>query len=255
VIFSGLKPQRAYTASTHINGGLNMRTLLLLAFLVPLALRGQNNVAPNDGSSLVVTGSSYAKSRHTLEFADASSPGPAPAMTAANKNFERNRRINDPAGVRDPNADTIDGRSAAMEKSVQESRAPKRKEVDGYEYRVKFRNSGAKAVEVLFWEYEFTDSSNSSNVARRQFLCGVGIKPGKEKEILSFSVSGPSNVVSAGSLASEAGPTFAERVVVNRVEYSDGTIWQRKGWNFTEVRESIKRATSTPWGAEMCRGL
>jgi hypothetical protein len=232
-----------------------MRTLLLLSFLLPLALQGQNNVAPSDGSSLVVVGSRYEKSRHTLEFADASNPGPAPAMTAANRNFERNRRINDPAGVRDPNADTLDARSAAMEKSVQESRAPKRKEVDGYEYRVKFRNAGAKAVEVVFWEYQFTDSSNPSNVARRQFLCGVGIKPGKDKDVISFSVSGPSNVVSAGSLATESGPTFGERVVVNRVEYADGTLWQRKDWNFTEVRESIKHATSTPWGTEMCRGL
>jgi hypothetical protein len=228
---------------------------MLLAFLVPFALQGRNNVAPNDGSSLVVVGSKYEKSRHTLEFADASSPGPAPAMTAANKNFERNRRINDPAGVRDPNGDTLDGRSAAMEKSVQESRAPKRKEVDGYEYRVKFRNAGAKAVEVVFWEYRFTDSSSPSNVARRQFLCGVGIKPGKEKDVISFSVSGPSNVVSAGSLANESGPSYAEKVVVNRVEYADGDIWQRKDWDFSEVRESIKRATSTPWGTEMCRGL
>jgi hypothetical protein len=236
-----------------------MRTLLLLALplalLLPPALHAQNGAAQSDGSSLVVVGSKYSKTRHTLEFADASATSPAPAMTAANKNFERNRRINDPAGVRDPNADTIDGRSAALEKSVQESRAPKRKEVEGYEYRVKFRNAGGKAVEVLFWEYEFTETANPSNVARRQFLCGVGIKPGKEKEVISFSVSGPSNVVSAGSLAVESGPSYGEKVVVNRVEYADGTIWQRKDWNFMEVRESIKHATSTPWGAEMCRIL
>jgi hypothetical protein len=232
-----------------------MRTIVLLALILPQALYAQNSPAQNDGSALVVVGSKYAKSRHILEFADTSATAPAAAMTSANKNFERNRRINDPAGVRDPNADTIDGRSAAMERNVQESRAPKRKEVEGYEYRVKFRNAGEKAVEVLFWEYQFTETANPANVARRQFLCGVGIKSGKEKEVISFSVSGPSNVVSAGSLASESGPSYGERVVVNRVEYSDGTIWQRKDWNFLEVRESIKRATSTPWGAEMCRGL
>jgi hypothetical protein len=36
---------------------------------------------------------------------------------------------------------------------------------------------------------------------------------------------------------------------------ADGTIWQRKDWNFLEVKESIKIAVSTPWGTEMCRGL
>lgn len=233
-----------------------MRTLLLLALLSPLILCARGGAAQTGGGpALAVVGYKQAKARRVVERPDTSATAPAPAMTAANRNFERNRRSNDPAGVRDPNADTLDGRSAAMEKNVQEARAPKRKEVDGYEYRVKFRNGGAAAVEVLFWEYQFTDNSNASNVARRQFLCGVDIKPGKEKEVVSFSVSGPSNVVSAGSLANESGPAYAEKVVVNRVEYADGTIWQRKDWNFLEVKESIKAAVSTPWGTEMCRGL
>ncbi|HYY97373.1 MAG TPA: hypothetical protein VE642_02220 [Pyrinomonadaceae bacterium] len=232
-----------------------MRTLVLLTFLAPLALQGQGAAVQNDGPPLVVVGFKYERGRKTVDAADAQGPGPAPAMTAANRNFERNRRVNDPAGVRDPNADTLDGRSEAMEKSVQESRSPKRREVDGYEYRVRFRNPGAKAVEVIFWEYQFAEAANPSNVARRQFLCGVGIKPGKEKEVTAFGVSGPGSVVSAGTLAAEAGAAFGEKVVVNRVEYADGAIWQRAGWNFSAVRESIKRATSTPWGAEMCRAL
>jgi hypothetical protein len=44
-------------------------------------------------------------------------------------------------------------------------------------------------------------------------------------------------------------------VTINRVEYADGSIWQRRDWNFAEVREGIARAVSTPWGPEMCRGL
>jgi hypothetical protein len=233
-----------------------MRTLLLLAFLLPLALLARGGAAQTDGHSLSVVSSKYAKTRQTIERAtDNAATTPAPAMTAANRNFERNRRANDPAGVRDPNADTLDARSAAMDKNIQEARAPKRKTVEGYEYRVKFKNEGARAVEVLFWEYQFSEAANPSNVTRRQFLCGVAIKPGKDKEVISFSVSGPSNVVSAGSLANESGPAYAEKIVVNRVEYADGTIWQRKDWNFIEIRDSIKRAISTPWGAEMCRVL
>jgi hypothetical protein len=229
-----------------------MRTLLLFALLVPLVPRAQ------DGPPMAVVGFKCSKSRVTVERAEASAAAattPAPAMTAANRNFERNRRINDPAGVRDPNADTLDGRSAAMEKNVRDALSPSQKTVDGYDYRVKFRNSDAKAVEVLFWEYRFAEKSNPSNVVRRQFLCGVGIKPGKEKEVQTFTVSGPSNVVSAETLANEAAGGYAESVVVNRIEYADGSIWQRKDWNFGEVRESVKRATSSPWGAEMCRNL
>jgi len=60
---------------------------------------------------------------------------PACAMTPQNRNFARNARINDPAGVREPNADSLDGRSAATEKSVQESRTTKPKATDGFAYR------------------------------------------------------------------------------------------------------------------------
>ena len=233
-----------------------MRTLLLLPLLLTLAAPGQNGAGADEGSQVVVLSSKWTKSRQTLAYPDAaSSVAPAPAMIPANKNFERNRRANDPAGVRDPNLDTIDGRSAALEKSVQESRAPSTKTVDGFDYRVKVRNAAAKAVEVLFWEYQFVETSNPSNVARRQFLCGVQIKPGKEKELQAFSPSGPSGAVSAESLADKSGNAFQGKAVINRVEYADGSIWQRKGWNFAEVKSSVARATATPWGAEMCRGL
>jgi hypothetical protein len=176
-------------------------------------------------------------------------------MIPANKNFERNRRANDPVGVRDPNGDTLDGRSAALEKSVQEARAAKPKEVDGFAYRVKIQNASKKVIEVVFWEYQFKETANPANVARRQFLCGVNIKPDKEKELQAFSVSGPSDVISVGSLANKPENLFEEKVVINRVEYADGSIWQRKDWNFAEVKSGIARAIGTPWGAEMCRGL
>ena len=232
-----------------------MRTLLLLPILLMPFSTLQEPASPADGSALSVLGHKWTKSRQVVERPDAHGPGPAQAMIPANKNFERNRRINDPAGVRDPNADTIDGRSAALEKSVREARAPKRDEVDGFAYRVKVRNAGAKVVEVLFWEYRFEEAADASNVARRQFLCGVNIKPGKDKELQAFSVSGPKAAISAESLAKMAENPYREKVVVNRIEYADGTIWQRRDWNFAEVKAAVARAVATPWGTEMCRGL
>lgn len=228
-----------------------MRTLLLLPLLLPLVALAQGDA----DSPVAVVSAKWSKSRQVIENLDAQGYTPMAAMTTANKNFERNERINDPAGRRDPNADTIDARSAALEKSVDDAKSPKSKAVDGYAYRVKVQNKGAKVVEVVFWEYEFTETANPQNVTRRQFLCGAQVKPGKERELQAFSLAGPSGVVSAESLADKAGETFKERVLVNRVEYTDGSIWQRKDWNFAEVKAAIARATATPWGAEMCRGL
>ena len=232
-----------------------MRTLLLLTLLLMFVSVGQNAAGSDEGSSVVVLGFKWAKTRQTIEKLDSASTAPAAAMISANKNFERNRRINDPAGVRDPNGDTIDGRSAAIDKMVRESQTPKGKPVDGFAYRVKVQNASKKVIEILFWEYQFIDQSNPAAVTRRQFLCGVNVKPDKEKELLAFSLSGPSDVVSVKSLGNKSEPLFKENVVINRVEYADGTIWQRKDWNFAEIKLTYKRAVETPWGSEMCRGL
>ena len=59
-----------------------------------------------------------------------------------------------------------------------------------------------------------------------------------------------------GGLANASGDVFLETVVINRVEYEDGSVWQRKDWNSNEIRLTYKRAVATPWNAgEMCRGL
>jgi hypothetical protein len=106
----------------------------------------------------------------------------------------------------------------------------------------------------LFWEYQFIDRVDPAMVTRRQFLCAANLKPGKEKELVAFSLGGPS-VVNVNTLAKNSDKPFDEKVVINRVEYSDGSIWQRKDWNFSEIRMTYRRAVATPWTTEMCRGL
>jgi hypothetical protein len=230
-----------------------MRTLLLLPLVLMLAVPGQDG---SDGSSVKVVSFKWSKHRQVIVNPDNSRATPAKsAMIPANRISERNRKVNEQAGVRDPNLDTIDGRSAALEKSVQEARSPSTKPVDGFAYQVKVQNASPKTIEIVFWEYQFKELANPTNIVRRQFLCGVNIKTGKEKELTAFSVSGPSNMISVNSLANKSGNLFDEKIVINRLEYADGSIWQRKDWDFAEVRESISRALQTPWGAEMCRGL
>jgi hypothetical protein len=232
-----------------------MKNLFLLLFVLPVVLPGQNAANFVKDSSVVVISAKWSKSRLTSEQAQSNSAdvGPAPVVTPAGRLYEK-RRVNASVNERSPDADTTDGRAAQLENIVQESRRSKPKTVDGYAYRIKVKNAGAKAIEILFWEYQFSEPSNPSSMVRRQFLCGININPDKEKEVLSFSLSGPSDVISVGSLA-KSPTSLREDVVINRVEYADGSIWQRKDWSFAEVKRSYARAIGTPWGAEMCRAL
>ncbi|MEP6570694.1 MAG: hypothetical protein ABJC10_13065 [Acidobacteriota bacterium] len=238
-----------------------MKLLLVLTILLigipPSQSHGFQQGSPatpaisNEGLPVSVVSFKWFKDRQVVERESASAP--AAAMIPQNKNFERNRRANAAGGERDPNLDTIDGRSAALEKAVRDSRAPK--PVEGFAYRAKVHNASEKAIEIIFWEYQFKESSAAAPLLRRQFLCGAAVKSGKDRELQAFSLSGPQDVVSVNILANKSGSPGNEQAIINRVEFADGSIWQRKDWNFGEVRLSYARAVATPWGAEMCRGL
>jgi hypothetical protein len=232
-----------------------MRMLLLLPLLLtPIAL-GQNAGGVQEDSLVVVLDFKHLKSRQTIKNPDSPYVAPAPDMSVVKKNDLRNPLPRATIGVIDPNTQTTDGRAAALERNVQEARSPKSTSVEGYIYQAKIRNVHNQNIEIVFWEYQFKELSNPTNVVRRQFLCSVKIKPGKERELQAFTVLGPSDVISVGSLTNKSRDLFEEKVLINRMEYADGTIFQRKDWNYAEMKPSIERAIRTPWGSEMCRSL
>lgn len=232
-----------------------MKILLLFLILFNLLTPVRTQTPANDEASPKgVTSYKWSRARQKIETPQISGDnGPTRQVIPQNKNFARNARMNEPRGVRDPNQDTLDGRSAAMEKSVQEARSPKAEPRDGFAFRIKVKNSSTKVVEIVFWEYQFHEAENPKSIARRQFLCGVDIRPDREKDLEGFSLSGPSDVVSVSALADKT--RFQESVLINRIEYSDGSIWQRKGWHLAEVKGSYDRVLREPWVPDQCKGL
>jgi hypothetical protein len=228
-----------------------MKTFLLLPLVAMLTFPVSITQTPTaDESQIAVLTFKWSKTRQTIDTPNSERVGPVRAVIQENKNFERNARTNDPAGVRDPNQDTIDGRSAALEKSTQSAQQSQSKSVDAFVYQAKIHNGSKQGVEVVFWEYQFVDPANAGNVTRRQFLCGVKIKPDKDKELQASSLSGPPNLVTPS-----ASP-FQEKVIINRVEFADGKSWMRKDWNAGEIKAAYERAMATAWSAnEMCRAL
>ena len=233
-----------------------MKTLLLLPLLAMLAFPDRVvQTGTSDGSQITVLSFKWSRSRQKIDTSAPDKPLPARAITQADKNYDRNVRVNDPAGVRDPNADTLDGRGAALEKSVRDAQKAEPKAIDSFAYQAKIHNASKQVIEIVFWEYQFVDTANPTNVTRRQFLCGVNLKPDKDKELLGTSLSGPTDAVSAASLATSPTP-FQEKVIINRVEFADGKSWMRKDWNAGEIKTAYQRAMATPWSPnEMCRAL
>lgn len=181
--------------------------------------------------------------------------GPVKPVNPDEKHFQRKAREQRTDNPRDPYEDSIEGRSAAIDRAVQESRTPKTDDVNGYSYVAEVRNDSGSTVEVIFWEYQFTEIARPTNVIRRQFLCGVKLKDGERKELSVFSLLGPSDALDVKSLAKSTDKLFDEKVQVNRIELSDGSVLQRDKWKYSDVKKAVEQVTSTPWGNEMCRAL
>ncbi|HUR96670.1 MAG TPA: hypothetical protein VMZ26_01255 [Pyrinomonadaceae bacterium] len=181
--------------------------------------------------------------------------GPVKEVTADTKYFARTAREARTDVHIDPTESTVTARSAAMDRAVQESRAPQADDLRGYSYGAEVRNDSGKTAEILFWEYRFTEIAHPENVVVRQFLCGGKLKAGEKRMLSAFSLLGPSETITLESLAKPAGKLFNEEVYINRIEFSDGSILQRDDWKYADVKASVVRATSTPWGKEVCRPL
>ena len=229
-----------------------MRILLLLPLLLMSGSISQKPSVNQEGGPLFVTSFKLMKDRKPIENAATVTYTPAPEMNSTTKALGRQDRANMPAGERDPNTGTIDARSAELDRIVQESRESP--PVAGFTYLIKVQNGSGKTTQIIFWEYLFREVANPANVTRRQFLCTARINPEKGKDLQAFSLLGPSNVIDVKSLSKASANQFEEGVLINRVEFVDGTFWERPGWDINELKLT-PRARSETRNMPACRSL
>ena len=97
---------------------------------------------------------------------------------------------------------------------------------DGYRYKVTLRNDGTKTIKSIDWDYFFYDPNTQQELAHHQFTSDETIKPGKSKEISVLYLIPPLKTVDVRSLRSKERPAVTETVVVARLQFSDGSVWQ-----------------------------
>ena len=96
-----------------------------------------------------------------------------------------------------------------------------------YQYRVRLKNTSPKKIKSILWEYQLLDGSDSTILSQRFFFCAVTIKAHSEQVLQPGTLSPPNRVVSADN---PDDPALKQKVVVNQIEYSDGSKWMRDGW-------------------------
>jgi hypothetical protein len=96
----------------------------------------------------------------------------------------------------------------------------------GFVYKTSVRNDGTKTIKSIDWDYVFYDAATKTELGRRQFSSLEKIQPGKTKELKFFIKGPPTRTISVDALNKNEKMNLGEAIVVVRVEYDDGSVWE-----------------------------
>lgn len=162
--------------------------------------------------------------------------------------YEPRKAINEPSLFDDESANLPNRNNRAMEKTIEEQSRDLRKIENAarksaanppgniFLYELKVKNADGKAIKSFIWEYRFAPEIALRNDSRRHFLCVEKIKAGDNKTLRIISRLPPINVVDATAANDNSKKDFTVDVVINQVEFADGTIWKRTGWDDSRYR-------------------
>ena len=118
-------------------------------------------------------------------------------------------------------------RRAEMKAAEVNAALSTRKNAKLYFYHLEVKNHGTRAIKSFAWEYE---SSGVPDPSDRHFFCVINAKPNQKREFDLYTPLAPSRVVDVTTVKEKPGNSKGV-VVINKIEYADGTIWLRPGWN------------------------
>ena len=96
-----------------------------------------------------------------------------------------------------------------------------------YVYKMKVKNNGPKTIKSVDWEYQFLDPNSHEVMGYRRITSNTKLSPGKIKVLERRFTRQPTLLVNADSLDKKYKDQFTERLIIHRIQYTDGSAWQR----------------------------
>jgi hypothetical protein len=100
--------------------------------------------------------------------------------------------------------------------------------VGDFVYQVTLTNKGNKTIRSVDWKYIFIDPDTQEEVSVHRFRTEERIPPRKRKTIVESSPSAPTRVISVKALVERRSKPFVEKVIITRVNYTDGSVWGQR---------------------------
>ena len=95
-----------------------------------------------------------------------------------------------------------------------------------YVYEVKLRNNGTKGIRKLMWDYVFFEPGTETELGRRRFISKVNINSGATSNVVVRAAAAPTATVDARRAGKKPQDQYSEKIVLQRVEYDDGSVWR-----------------------------
>lgn len=191
--------------------------VLLLAMKAIPALLLILLLAPQEPSGVEVLKSSWSKIRIGWERDPFG--GPLENWEEMRSRARNERRIAQGGGDRAKREAKADEANIAKQREKPASRYY-------FIYKAKLKNNNTAAITQLDWDHVFYERDTQNEVGRQEFTSDEHIAPGKTKELTVTVTSPPTRTVSITSLNLEERDRFTEKIVLLRVKYADGRVWQ-----------------------------
>ena len=202
-----------------------MRSSFLIVCFVFLSgvVNAQSPTVPRDAPDLTIVKHSWSKERINWEV----DPFGGPV-----ESFEdvRRRRVDERRVERARGAGNI-GEAAKVEREMRaeqviKSRPPAPPRY-AFLYKISVTNTSEKTIKAIDWDYIFFSSNTQSETGRLELTNEEKIGPGKSKELHVMARKPPSKTVSVYALDKSERQGLDGQVVIMRIEYTDGSVWQR----------------------------
>ena len=127
--------------------------------------------------------------------------------------------------------------SRKVELRTVEKRAPTSGEKSSdYQLRLEVKNTGATLVIGLIWHFQPTAAPEDYEAKR--YVCALPVKQNQKSLLEIWTPYHPVRVISA----EERKDGLKDgTVVINQIEYADGSVWKRSGWNYKLAPDAFKK--------------
>jgi hypothetical protein len=208
-----------------------MKVVLTLA-LIALTATLQTQTGTEASPDLVVLKFSWTKYVTGGGLIRPVEAAPAPGPVSINRDPTRDPNYQRPAA----NPTERHAEMAALERDAALSA---NRSSNLYVIRIQVKNAGTKPIKSFVWAPE--DPAGVPDLATRQFLCAVKTKPNEAKALEMVSTLAPSSVVDVSKSGEKAERSKTLSAVINRIEYVDGSVWQRPGWDSSILSRDPRR--------------